>query len=116
MIQGLDLFGNKGRCLLRNWACRQEAESLNLALTLRRESILALAVPPPPEHAMSPCADQKLLHPWAIACRLRVARWLSAAQRLPTSSWSEQDMESVLSRAYMWRASFNDARSHLTQL
>jgi len=36
-------------------------------------------------------------------------------QKLPTGSWSEQDMESVLSRAYMWRASFNNARSHLTQ-
>ena len=36
-------------------------------------------------------------------------------QKLPTHSWSEQDMESVLSRAYMWRASFNNARSHLTQ-
>lgn len=37
-------------------------------------------------------------------------------QKLPTADWAEKDIESVLSRAYMWRASFNDARSHLTQL
>ena len=42
-------------------------------------------------------------------------RCAGVVQKLPTSSWSEQDMESVLSRAYMWRASFTNARSHLTQ-
>ncbi|KAK9804775.1 hypothetical protein WJX72_004752 [[Myrmecia] bisecta] len=36
-------------------------------------------------------------------------------QKLPTANWSEKDVEVVLSRAYMWRASFDDARSHLTQ-
>jgi TBC1 domain family member 2 len=35
-------------------------------------------------------------------------------QRLPTAEWGEHNIESVLSRAYMWRASFNDARSHLS--
>ncbi|KAK9818762.1 hypothetical protein WJX74_011120 [Apatococcus lobatus] len=34
-------------------------------------------------------------------------------QKLPTSSWSERDIEVVLSRAYMWRASFDEAKSHL---
>ena len=34
-------------------------------------------------------------------------------QKLPTTEWDEKDIEMVLSRAYMLRASFNDARSHL---
>ena len=34
-------------------------------------------------------------------------------QKPPTASWSESEVELILSRAYMWRASFNDARSHL---
>ena len=34
-------------------------------------------------------------------------------QKPPTSTWSESEVELILSRAYMWRASFNDARSHL---
>lgn len=33
-------------------------------------------------------------------------------QRLPTTGWSEKDVELVLSRAYMWRASFKGATSH----
>ena len=36
-------------------------------------------------------------------------------QKLPTGEWSESEVEVVLSRAYMWRASFDDARSHLNQ-
>ena len=36
-------------------------------------------------------------------------------QRLPTAEWGEKEVESVLSRAYMWRASFDHARSHLSQ-
>lgn len=35
-------------------------------------------------------------------------------QRLPTGHWGEKEVESVLSRAYMWRASFDQARSHLS--
>lgn len=34
-------------------------------------------------------------------------------QKLPTTEWDEKDIEMVLSRAYMLRASFNDAQSHL---
>ena len=34
-------------------------------------------------------------------------------QKLPTTEWDEKDIEMVFSRAYMLRASFNDARSHL---
>lgn len=34
-------------------------------------------------------------------------------QKLPTADWDEKDIEMVLSRAYMLRASFSDARSHL---
>ena len=36
-------------------------------------------------------------------------------QKLPTADWGEKEVESVLSRAYMWRASFDHARSHLSQ-
>ena len=35
-------------------------------------------------------------------------------QKLPTGHWSEKEVESVLSRAYMWRASFDQAKSHLS--
>lgn len=33
-------------------------------------------------------------------------------QKVPTSNWNESDIELVLSRAFMWRASFKDASSH----
>lgn len=33
-------------------------------------------------------------------------------QRVPTQAWTEADVEEVLSRAYMWRASFKGAASH----
>lgn len=36
-------------------------------------------------------------------------------QRLPTREWGEKEIETVLSKAYMWRATFDDAQSHLTQ-
>jgi hypothetical protein len=36
-------------------------------------------------------------------------------QKLPTGDWGEKEVESVLSRAYMWRASFDQAKSHLSQ-
>ena len=35
-------------------------------------------------------------------------------QRVPTAEWTESDVELVLSRAYMWRASFKDASSHFS--
>ena len=35
-------------------------------------------------------------------------------QKPPTAAWSEKDIELVLSRAYMWRASFKDAASHFS--
>ncbi|PSC74343.1 GTPase-activating gyp1 [Micractinium conductrix] len=35
-------------------------------------------------------------------------------QRPPTSGWGEKDIELVLSRAYMWRASFKGAASHFS--
>ncbi len=34
-------------------------------------------------------------------------------QRLPTGGWGEKEVETVLSRAYMWRSSFDQAQSHL---
>ena len=34
-------------------------------------------------------------------------------QRTPTEAWTEGDIETVLSRAYMWRLSFANAASHL---
>ena len=34
-------------------------------------------------------------------------------QRTPTETWTEGDIETVLSRAYMWRLSFANAASHL---
>ncbi|EIE19077.1 RabGAP/TBC protein [Coccomyxa subellipsoidea C-169] len=36
-------------------------------------------------------------------------------QKLPTGDWGEKEVESVLSRAYMWRTSFDQAKSHLQQ-
>lgn len=35
-------------------------------------------------------------------------------QRPPTAAWTEQDMEVVLSRAFMWRSSFKGATSHFS--
>jgi hypothetical protein len=35
-------------------------------------------------------------------------------QKPPTSDWCEKDIELVLSRAYMWRASFKGASSHFS--
>lgn len=35
-------------------------------------------------------------------------------QKPPTSGWGEKDIELVLSRAYMWRASFKGAASHFS--
>lgn len=34
-------------------------------------------------------------------------------QRPPTQDWSEQEIELVLSKAFMYRASFEKAKSHL---
>lgn len=34
-------------------------------------------------------------------------------QRPPTQNWTEQEIELVLSKAFMFRASFEKARSHL---
>ena len=36
-------------------------------------------------------------------------------QKVPTGDWGEKEVESVLSRAYMWRTSFDQAKSHLQQ-
>ena len=36
-------------------------------------------------------------------------------QKLPTGGWGEREVETVLSRAYMWRTSFDQAQSHLSQ-
>lgn len=36
-------------------------------------------------------------------------------QKPSTAEWGEKDVESMLARAYLWRASFGDARSHLTE-
>lgn len=35
-------------------------------------------------------------------------------QKPPTADWCEKDIELVLSRAYMWRASFKGASSHFS--
>jgi hypothetical protein len=34
-------------------------------------------------------------------------------QKMPTSEWGENEIETVLSRAFMWRATFGNARRHL---
>lgn len=34
-------------------------------------------------------------------------------QKLPTGDWTEREVELILSKAYMWRASFGNAKSHL---
>jgi len=36
-------------------------------------------------------------------------------QKPATLGWGEADVESMLARAYLWRASFSDARSHLQE-
>ncbi len=36
-------------------------------------------------------------------------------QKPATGAWGEEDVESMLARAYLWRASFSDARSHLME-
>lgn len=36
-------------------------------------------------------------------------------QRPATTGWGEADVESILARAYLWRASFEEARSHLAE-
>ena len=33
-------------------------------------------------------------------------------QRPPTGAWGEADVEAVLARAHVWRASFGGAASH----
>jgi len=34
-------------------------------------------------------------------------------QHLPTHNWSDQELEMVLSRAYMWHSMFNNSPNHL---
>ena len=54
----------------------------------------------------------------AADCRIPISGFMQEMvlflQRLPTDGWSEKEMELVLSRAYMWRASFDQAPSHLS--
>lgn len=35
-------------------------------------------------------------------------------QKVPSGAWTTKDLELVLSQAYAWRASFKEARAHLT--
>lgn len=44
--------------------------------------------------------------------RLEFQELIMFLQRPPTNGWGEKDIELVLSRAYMWRASFKGAASH----
>jgi len=37
-------------------------------------------------------------------------------QRPPTQSWTEQEIELILSKAFMYRSSFEKAKSHLSSL
>ena len=59
------------------------------------------------------CKTAPILPPRCSCCR--VQELILFLQRLPTADWGEKEVESVLSRAYMWRASFDHARSHLSQ-
>lgn len=34
-------------------------------------------------------------------------------QHLPTHNWADQELEMVLSRAYVWHSMFNNSPSHL---
>jgi len=47
--------------------------------------------------------------------RARAQDMVLFLQRLPTGGWGEKEVETVLSRAYMWRTSFAQAQSHLAQ-
>lgn len=50
---------------------------------------------------------------WAPRLRtLEFQELIMFLQRVPTSEWLESDIELVLSRAFMWRASFKGAASH----
>jgi TBC1 domain family member 2 len=55
---------------------------------------------------MFPCGDMFLMGGQELVLFL---------QKLPTQDWNEKEVELVLSRAYMWRASFGNAQSHLQQ-
>lgn len=46
--------------------------------------------------------------------RLEFQELIMFLQRPPTVGWGEKDIELVLSRAYMWRASFKGAASHFS--
>lgn len=34
-------------------------------------------------------------------------------QKMPTSNWGEKEMETMLATAFLWRTSFEHAKSHL---
>ncbi|GAB4813408.1 hypothetical protein N2152v2_000454 [Parachlorella kessleri] len=46
--------------------------------------------------------------------RMEFQELIMFLQKPPTAGWSEKDVELVLSRAHMWRASFKDATSHFS--
>ena len=48
-----------------------------------------------------------------LSGRARAQDMVLFLQRLPTGGWGEKEVETVLSRAYMWRTSFAQAQSHL---
>ncbi|KAI7846171.1 hypothetical protein COHA_000341 [Chlorella ohadii] len=52
---------------------------------------------------------------WSAQLRqLEFQELIMFLQKPPTSAWGEKDIELVLSRAYMWRASFQGAASHFS--
>jgi hypothetical protein len=52
---------------------------------------------------------------WGAQLRqLEFQELIQFLQKPPTSGWGEKDIELVLSRAYMWRASFKGAASHFS--
>lgn len=52
---------------------------------------------------------------WGPALRgMEFQELIMFLQRPPTGAWGESDVELVLSRAHMWRASFTGAASHFS--
>jgi hypothetical protein len=60
-----------------------------------------------------PYALASFLLAWAPALRpLEFQELIMLLQRPPTGAWGEADVEAVLARAHVWRASFGGAASH----
>ncbi len=89
-----------------------------------RSQQVAVRSPALPTHLPTRSSSLTVLHPclptwatcsWSAQLRqLEFQELIMFLQKPPTSAWGEKDIELVLSRAYMWRASFQGAASHFS--